>query len=229
MVIEAYYGPLRRQMLRDIQADVKALAATTGRDDLDERVMEVMAKVHRHHFVPLEVQAFAYANTPLPIGCGKTISQPFIVALMTDLLDLNPDDRVLEIGTGFGYQAAVLAELAAAVYTVEILPALQTRARQTLSELGYTNVHFRLGNGALGWPQEAPFDKIILTAAPELIPPALIEQIKVGGRLVLPAGPPDAQQLMMVERDAAGKLTSRTILPVRFSALESEGPVEGRA
>lgn len=229
MVIEAYYGPLRRQMLRDIAADVKALAATTGRAQFSDAVMEAMQHVHRHHFVPLEVQAFAYANTPLPIGHGKTISQPFIVALMTDLLELRPTDRVLEIGTGFGYQAAVLAELAGTVYTVEILPALQARARKTLYELGYRNIRFRLGNGALGWPGEEPFDRIILTAAPELIPPALIAQLKPGGRLVLPAGPADAQQLMVVARDADGSLTSRTVLPVRFSELEEEGPLEGRA
>lgn len=229
MVIEAYYGPLRRQMLRDITADVKALAGTTGRDQLSEAVMTAMEKVHRHHFVPIEVQAFAYANTPLPIGLGKTISQPFIVALMTDLLEIESGNRVLEIGTGFGYQAAVLAELAETVYSIEILPALQARARQTLHDLHYENIRFRLGNGALGWPEEAPFDRIILTAAPELIPPALLAQLKPGGRLVLPAGPTDAQQLMMVQRDADGRLTSRTVLPVRFSELEEQGPLEGRA
>lgn len=229
MVIEAYYGPLRRQMLRDITADVKALAGSTGRGELAANVMAVIEKVHRHHFVPLDVQAFAYANTPLPIGHGKTISQPFIVALMTDLLELTPTDRVLEIGTGYGYQAAVLAELAGTVFSIEILEALQARARGTLSELGYGNIRFQVGNGALGWPSEAPFDKIILTAAPELIPPALLMQLKPGGRLVLPAGPPDAQQLMVVDRDETGKLTSRTVLPVRFSELEEQGPLEGRA
>ncbi|MSQ59175.1 MAG: protein-L-isoaspartate(D-aspartate) O-methyltransferase [Betaproteobacteria bacterium] len=229
MVIEEYYGPLRRQMLRDIAADVKTLSASVGRDHLSARVMEVMTKVQRHHFVPIEVQAFAYANTPLPIGHGKTISQPFIVALMTDLLDLAPTDRVLEIGTGFGYQAAVLAELAGAVYTVEIIEALQVRAKKTLGQLGYKNIEFRLGNGSYGWPEKGPFDKIILTAAPELIPPPLLEQLKPAGRLVLPAGPPENQLLMLVERDAASRLTSRTILPVRFSRLEEEGPMKGHA
>ncbi|MFN0314425.1 MAG: protein-L-isoaspartate(D-aspartate) O-methyltransferase [Burkholderiales bacterium] len=229
MVIEEYYGPLRRQMLRDIAADVKTLSASVGRERLSERVMEVMTKVQRHHFVPIEVQAFAYANTPLPIGHGKTISQPFIVALMTDLLDLSPTDRVLEIGTGFGYQAAVLAELAGAVHTVEIIEALQLRAKKTLDQLGYKNIEFRLGNGAYGWPEKGPFDKIILTAAPELIPPALLEQLKPSGKLVLPAGPADNQLLMLVERDAASRLTSRTILPVRFSQLDEQGPIEGDA
>ncbi len=229
MVIEEYYGPLRRQMLRDIAADVKALRGSIGYDALSVRVMQAMSKVHRHHFVPIEVQAFAYANMPLPIGHGKTISQPFIVALMTDLLDIAPTDRVLEIGTGFGYQAAVLAELAGAVYSVEIIEALQRQSRGTLAQLGYTNVEFKTGNGAHGWPEKAPFDKIILTAAPELIPPALLQQLKPRGKLVLPAGPPDAQQLMLVERDAAAKLTSRTILPVRFSELEEQGPWEGQA
>ncbi len=229
MVIEEYYGPLRRQMLRDIAADVKTLSANVGRERLSERVMEAMSKVHRHHFVPIEVQAFAYANTPLPIGHGKTISQPFIVALMTDLLDISPADRVLEVGTGFGYQAAVLAELAGGVYTVEIIQALQAQAKKTLAELGYKNIEFRLGNGAYGWPEKAPFDKIILTAAPELIPPALLEQLKPKGKLVLPAGPPENQQLMLVERDASSRLTSRTILPVRFSELEERGPSGGHA
>ena len=229
MVIEEYYGPLRRQMLRDIAADVKTLSASVGREHLSERVMAAMTKVHRHHFVPIEVQAFAYANTPLPIGHGKTISQPFIVALMTDLLDISPADRVLEVGTGFGYQAAVLAELAGLVYTVEIIEALQRQAKKTLNELGYTNIEFRLGNGAYGWPEKGPFDKIILTAAPELIPPALLEQLKPSGKLVLPAGPPENQQLMLVERDASSRQTSRTILPVRFSELEEQGPLGGRA
>ncbi len=229
MVIEEYYGPLRRQMLRDIAADVKTLSASVGRERLSARVMQAMMKVHRHHFVPIEVQAFAYANTPLPIGHGKTISQPFIVALMTDLLDISPADRVLEVGTGFGYQAAVLAELAGAVYTVEIIEALQLQAKKTLGELGYNNIEFRLGNGAYGWPEKCPFDKIILTAAPELIPPALLDQLKPSGKLVLPAGPPENQQLMLVERDASSRLTSRTILPVRFSELEEQGPLGGHA
>jgi protein-L-isoaspartate(D-aspartate) O-methyltransferase len=191
--------------------------------------MEAMTKVHRHLFVPVEVQAFAYANTPLPIGQGKTISQPFIVALMTDLLDIAPTDRVLEIGTGFGYQAAVLAELAAAVYTVEIIEVLHEHAKKNLKQLGYKNIECRLGNGVYGWPEKAPFDKIILTAAPELIPPALLPQLKPGGKLVLPAGPPDQQQLMLVERDASSRLTSKTILPVRFSELEEPGPLGGHA
>ena len=174
----------------------------------------------RHEFVPLELQSHAYANTPLPIGFGKTISQPFIVAAMTDLLQLAPTDKVLEIGTGAGYQAAILAELAQNVYSVEIIEELAQGARRRLARQGYTNIEIRIGDGSRGWPQHAPFDKIIVTAAPDLIPPALIYQLKAGGRMVVPAGLADDQQLMLLEKDADGRVSTRNIMAVRFSLLE---------
>ena len=156
----------------------------------------------------------------MPIGCGKTISQPFIVAVMTDLLDLRPTDIVLEIGTGLGYQTAVLAQLALRVYSVERIEALAVQARRQLALQGYANIEIRVGNGCAGWAEHAPFDKIIVTAAPELIPLALLDQLAPGGRLVLPAGLPDGQQLLRVDKDADGRLSTQEILPVCFSLLE---------
>ena len=174
----------------------------------------------RHEFVPVEVQAYAYLNRPLPIGFDKTISQPLMVAVMTDLLELKPDDVVLEIGTGLGYQAAVLAELAGRIYSVEIIDELEQRAVQRLKREGYTNVEVRVGNGYFGWPEQAPFDKIIVTAAPDLIPPPLINQLKAGGRMVIPVGLPDAQQLVVVDKDLSGRVTTKEIIRVLFSLLE---------
>jgi protein-L-isoaspartate(D-aspartate) O-methyltransferase len=172
--------------------------------------------------VPLELQPYAYADTPLPIGFGKTISQPFIVALMTDLLDLAPTDRVLEIGTGMGYQSALLARLARRVYSMELIEELAQQAGQRLARQGHHNVEIRIGNGCRGWPERAPFDKLIVTAAPEMIPPALLYQLKPGGKMVIPAGLQDAQQLILVDKDADGLVSTREILPVQFSALEDE-------
>ena len=159
-----------------------------------------MAKVPRHEFVPVEVQPYAYLNMPIPIGFDKTISQPFIVAVMTDLLELKPDDVVLEIGTGLGYQAAVLAELADRVYSVEIIEELAQRAAQRLKRQGYTNIEVRVGNGYSGWPEHAPFDKVIVTAAPDLIPAPLINQLKAGGRMVIPVGLPKRSSLSWPRR-----------------------------
>jgi protein-L-isoaspartate(D-aspartate) O-methyltransferase len=176
--------------------------------------------VPRHEFVPVELRPLAYANVPLPIGFEKTISQPFIVALMTDLLDVAPADTVLEVGTGLGYQAAVLAHLARKVYSMEIIEELATQAKQRLASRGVQNVEIRIGNGYHGWSEHAPFDKIMVTAAPDLIPPPLIHQLKNGGKMVLPAGLPDAQQLMLVEKDDKGKVRTKEILRVRFSQLE---------
>jgi protein-L-isoaspartate(D-aspartate) O-methyltransferase len=170
--------------------------------------------------VPVEVLPYAYANTPLPIGFNKTISQPLMVAVMTDLLELKPDDAVLEIGTGLGYQAAVLAELAGRVYTVEIIDELAQRAVQRLKRQGYINFEVRVGNGYFGWPEHAPFDKVIVTAAPDLIPPPLINQLKAGGRMVIPVGLPDAQQLVVAEKDLNGRVTTKEIMGVLFSLLE---------
>jgi protein-L-isoaspartate(D-aspartate) O-methyltransferase len=219
------FEPLREQMLADIEAQAEALAERVGRPSFSDRVMAAIARVPRHEFVPSEIRAFAYLNRPLPIGFGKTISQPFIVALMTELLEVRPVDTVLEIGTGFGYQAAVLAELAGSVYSVEIVPELATHSASRLGRLGYSNVEVRMGNGRLGWPEHAPFERIMVTAAPDLLPPELLQQLGPGGRMVIPAGIPEQQQLLLVERDQAGRISTREILPVRFAEMEEDaGP-----
>ncbi|MEA3073466.1 MAG: protein-L-isoaspartate(D-aspartate) O-methyltransferase, partial [Alphaproteobacteria bacterium] len=215
---------LREHMVAEISADAARVRELTGKSRLDERVMAAIAKVPRHEFVPIELQPLAYANMPLPIGCEKTISQPFIVALMTDLLDISAEDVVLEIGTGLGYQAAILGELARKVYSMEIIEELGTQAKQRLHRLGFTNIETRMGNGYHGWSEHAPFDKIMLTAAPDLIPPPLLHQLKSGGKMVLPAGLPDAQQLLLVQKDESGKVGTKEILAVRFSQLEETEP-----
>ena len=215
-----YFEEQRREMVAVIRTIADHLAAEVGKTGLDERVLRAMAKVPRHEFVPVEVLPYAYANTPLPIGFNKTISQPLMVAVMTDLLELKPDDAVLEIGTGLGYQAAVLAELAGRVYTVEIIDELAQRAVQRLKRQGYINVEVRVGNGYFGWPEHAPFDKVIVTAAPDLIPPPLINQLKADGRMVIPVGLPDAQQLVVAEKDLNGRVTTKEIMGVLFSLLE---------
>jgi protein-L-isoaspartate(D-aspartate) O-methyltransferase len=173
---------LREHMVAEISADAARVRELTGKSRLDERVMAAIAKVPRHEFVPIELQPLAYANMPLPIGCEKTISQPFIVALMTDLLDISAEDVVLEIGTGLGYQAAILGALARKVYSMEIIEELGTQAKQRLHRLGFTNIETRMGNGYHGWSEHAPFDKIMLTAAPDLIPPPLLHQLKSGAK-----------------------------------------------
>jgi protein-L-isoaspartate(D-aspartate) O-methyltransferase len=211
---------LREHMIAEISADAARVRELTGKSMLDPRVMAAMGKVPRHEFVPVELQPLAYANMPLPIGCEKTISQPFIVALMTDLLDLGADDTVLEIGTGLGYQAAILGQLARQVYSMEIIEELGNQAKQRLERLGFTNIEIRMGNGYHGWSEHAPFDRIILTAAPDLIPPPLLHQLKTGGKMVLPAGLPDAQQLILVQKNEAGQVSTNEILAVRFSQLE---------
>jgi len=227
MSAEEDFAALRQHLVAEIVAETIYASAQIGKAALDERVMAVMGSTPRHEFVPVELQPLAYANRPLPIGFNKTISQPFIVALMTDLLQLGPDDTVLEIGTGLGYQAAILAQLARKVYSVEIIEELAAQAKRRLGRRGYANVEIRVGNGYHGWPEHAPFDKVILTAAPHLIPPPLLLQLKAGGRMVLPAGLPDAQQLMLVERDREGRLATREILRVRFSELEGVDPAQG--
>jgi protein-L-isoaspartate(D-aspartate) O-methyltransferase len=220
----AYFEDQRREMIAAIRVIAKHLIAEIGKTALDDRVVRAMAKVPRHEFVPIEVQPYAYLNRPLPIGFDKTISQPLMVAVMTDLLELKPDDVVLEIGTGLGYQSAVLAELAGKVYTVEVIDDLAQRAVQRLKQEGYTNVAVRVGNGYFGWPEHAPFDKVIVTAAPDLIPPPLINQLKSGARMVIPVGLPDAQQLVVVDKDVNGRIKTKEIMQVLFSLLE--GPDE---
>ena len=219
----------RREMVAAIRVIAQHLAAEVGKAALDDRVLSAMAKVPRHEFVPFEVKPYAYLNRPLPIGFDKTISQPLMVAVMTDLLELRPDDVVLEIGTGLGYQSAVLAELAGRVYSVEIIEELAQRAVQRLTRQGYLNVEVRVGNGYFGWPEHAPFDKVIVTAAPDLIPPPLIHQLKSGGRMVIPVGLPDAQQLLVADKDLSGRVSTKEIMGVLFSLLEGSDQPATRA
>ena len=216
----AHFEEQRREMVAAIRVIAEHLVTEIGKAALDDRVLSAMAKVPRHEFVPLEVQPYAYLNRPLPIGFDKTISQPLMVAVMTDLLEVKPDDVILEIGTGLGHQAAMLAELGGKVYTVEIIDELAQRAVQRLKREGYTNIEVRVGNGYFGWPEHAPFEKIIVTAAPDLIPPPLINQLKPGGRMVIPVGLPDAQRLVVVDKDMNGRVRTREIMQVLFSMLE---------
>jgi protein-L-isoaspartate(D-aspartate) O-methyltransferase len=183
----------------------------------DAAVLEAMRKVPRHRFVPTDLQDSAYEDSPLPIGHGQTISQPYIVAYMTELLRIEPHHKVLEIGTGSGYQAAVLAQLAREVHTIEIVPELGTRARQVLEELGYTNVVVRIGDGYAGWPEQAPFDRVMVTAAPDHVPQPLVDQLAVGGRLVLPVGRGD-QWIRLLTR-TPDRVVEETTIPVRFVPL----------
>lgn len=195
----------------------------------DPRVLEAMRAVPRHEFVPPVAEPQAYEDHPLPIGKGQTISQPYIVALMTELLAPQKEDRVLEVGTGSGYQAAVLSGLVKQVYTIELIEELAASARQRLRRLGYKNVEVRRGDGYAGWPEQAPFDKIIVTAAPESVPPALEAQLKPGGRLVIPAGPRFGQELLVVEKDLRGRMKSRSVIPVMFVPMVKPGNGNGAA
>ena len=207
-------------MLEEIARLVRETQRETGRAALSERVMAALAKVPRHRFVPPEEERRAYLNRPLPIGSGQTISQPFIVALMTDVLGVQPTDRVLEIGTGSGYQAAVLAELANTVYTIEIIESLAQTAAERFRALGYSNIESKAGDGYYGWPEHAPFDAIMVTAAGKDIPQPLIDQLKPGGRLVIPVGTEfGVQTLVLVQKKADGEITRRDILGVRFVPL----------
>jgi protein-L-isoaspartate(D-aspartate) O-methyltransferase len=194
-----------------------------GREISDPAVLAAVAAVPRHLFVPAEERGKAYADQAVPIGSGQTISQPYIVALMTSLLELKPGARVLEVGTGSGYQAAVLSRLAVEVYTIEILRPLAERARRTLADLGYRNVHLRVGDGFQGWPEAAPFDAIVVTAAPPAVPAPLLAQLKPGGRLVIPVGGRDAlQSLLVFTRRADGGFDRASVLPVRFVPMTGE-------
>lgn len=215
------FATLRWNMVQIVALYVQHSSAEIGRDALADEVMRAMVKVPRHDFVPAEIRPYAYHDGPLPIGYDKTISQPFIAALMTDLLDLRRGDKVLEVGTGLGYHAALLAELAGTVYSVEIIEELAAQAQTNLTRGGYKNVEVRIGDGSRGWPQHAPFDRILVAAASELIPPALLQQLAPGGRMVIPTGIQEAQRLTLVEREADGKVTTTDILPVRFALLES--------
>ena len=208
------------RMIIEIQADAKRTALYTGRNQISAPVVEALRDTPREDFVPARTRSLAYANHPLPIGHGQTISQPFIVAIMTDALDVKSDHRVLEIGTGSGYQAAVLSHLAAEVYSIEIVPALGTEARERLQRLGYANVDVLIGDGWYGWPEHAPFDAVIVTAVADEIPPALVEQLTDDGRLVMPLGDTDGFQELIVYTKRDGETT--TLFPVRFVPLTGD-------
>lgn len=217
----------KRRMLADIERETALTAGYTGIAELDPRVMQALFEVPREAFVPEDMHVSAYANRPLPIGHGQTISQPYIVALMTHLLNPQSDHRVLEVGTGSGYQAAVLSRLVDRLYTIDRVPELSDIAHQTLDRLGYHNIEYRTGNGFRGWPEEAPYDGIIVTAAPEDVPPALLEQLRPGGRLVIPVGPLfGPQQLLSITKKEDGQLVSKEVLPVAFVPMrdDSGGP-----
>ena len=217
------YEAERMALLREIEQDVRDTAAYLNRRALDERVMRALATVPRHEFVQSDDRRFAYENRPLPIGHGQTISQPYIVAIMTDLIDPGAGCRALEIGTGSGYQAAILSHVCEQVYTVEIIEALGIAALERLTRLGYRNVEVRLGDGYYGWEQHAPFDAIVVTAVASHIPPPLLKQLKPGGRMILPIGTRfTAQELVLVTKGNDGRVTTRQILPVRFVPLTGD-------
>ena len=214
------YDKQRRRMIEDINDTVSFTSDYIGKDSLDESVMQAMERVPRHLFVPEEIRSHAYVNSALPIGNDQTISQPYIVALMTDLAGVGKDSVVLEVGTGSGYQAAILAEIVKEVYTIEIIQELGKQAAETLGQLGYQNIHFRIGDGYHGWSEAAPFDAILVTAATPEAPAALLEQLHTGGRLVIPLGRPhETQNLTVIEKQADGTVRQKTILPVGFVPL----------
>lgn len=220
---EAAYARRREALIRRIESDVRDTRYYLDKQALDPRVMQALATVPRHAFVPSRLRRYAYDNRPLPIGYGQTISQPYIVAIMTDLLKPVATDRVLEIGTGSGYQAAVLAGLVREVFSMEIIQPLGERARDVLHQQGYGNIEVRIGDGYYGWKERAPFDAIVVTAAADHIPPPLIDQLKPGGRMVIPVGSRFlTQELVLVEKRNDGDIVTRQILPVRFVPLTGD-------
>lgn len=214
------YEKLRKALVNKIEKDVRDTSFYIDKTALDPKVMQAITDVPRHEFVLKNLRQFAYLNRPLPIGHGQTISQPYVVALMTDLLKIQPGDKALEVGTGSGYQAAILSKLADKVYSIEIIKELHKRATKVLKQQGFHNVQTRSGDGYYGWQKVAPFDVIVVTAAASHVPPPLIKQLKPGGRMVIPVGSPFmVQQLILIEKDAKGKVKSKQILPVRFVPL----------
>ena len=217
---EQKYLKARREMIEKIEDNVTATRFYIDKSKLNEQVMVAMLTVPRHHFVPLEQRDYSYENRPLPIGYGQTISQPYIVALMTDLLEITKESRLLEVGTGSGYQAAVAAQLAKIVYTLEIVEPLAKEADVRFKNLHYSNIKNKGGDGYYGWSEHAPFDCIIVTAAASHVPPPLVRQLKPGGRMVIPVGSMfQTQQLLLIIKDDEGKIRTRQILPVRFVPL----------
>jgi len=218
-----HFRDSREQMIRLIEADVRYTSHYLKQSSLDTRVLDAMAQVPRHEFVPSSMVDKAYQNRPLPIGHGQTISQPYIVAIMTDLLDIEPGQRILEIGTGSGYQAAVLAQIGTRVWSVEIIPPLGQQAKTRLQRLGYDRVELRIGDGYYGWPEQAPFDAIIVTAAANHIPPPLLKQLKPGGKMIIPVGSRfTTQQLILITRGENNEFVTRQVLPVRFVPLTGQ-------
>ena len=214
------YAQARQHLVEVIEQDVRDTSLYLDKEALDPRVMAAMGKVPRHEFVPAIQRSNAYRNRPLPIGYGQTISQPYIVALMSDLIKPQAGDKVLELGTGSGYQAAILAELTGQVYSIEIIEALGKQADERLSRLGYDNITLRLGDGYYGWEEHAPFDAIVVTAAASHVPPPLVAQLKPGGRMIIPVGSRFlTQQLVLIEKEPGGQLITRQILPVKFVPL----------
>ena len=218
--VDGKYAARRQRMVRIIKDDVRRTSARLGKTALDTSVLDALRTVPRHEFVQPYLRRLAYTNRPLPIGHGQTISQPYIVAVMTDLFSVEKDDIVLEVGTGSGYQAAILAALVQHVYSIEIIPELAAAARQRLRRLGYENIQTRVGDGYYGWAEHAPFDAIIVTAAASSIPPPLLKQLKPGGRMVIPVGSPFlTQHFMLVHKDEGGQVKTRQVLPVTFVPL----------
>jgi protein-L-isoaspartate(D-aspartate) O-methyltransferase len=215
----------RQRMVAEIAAVARDVAPYTGKHALDARVMDAVGRVPRHAFVPAAQRKHAYENRPLSIGSGQTISQPFIVALMTDLARVRPESRVLEVGTGSGYQAAILAELSRAVYTIEIVTALGNEAAARLRSLGYSNVEVCIGDGYAGWPEQAPFDAIVVTAGADHVPAPLTAQLGPRGRLVIPVGPsPVESELIVIEKQEDGSLRKQSVIPVSFVPLTRGAP-----
>jgi protein-L-isoaspartate(D-aspartate) O-methyltransferase len=217
---EEHLAILRRHMVEVIGIHYDLMSEEIGKGALDPRVSAALQRARRHAFVPAPLAALAYHDTPLPIGFDKTISQPFIAALMIDLLEPQPEDVILEVGSGLGYQAAVLANLVAQVWSVEIVEELALEAEARLRQLGIGNVHIRVGDGSRGWSERAPFDKILVTAAAKRLPSALAEQLKPGGRMIIPIGSQEAQQLTVVDKGETGEVETREVIPVRFTSLE---------
>ena len=214
------YAAERSRLIQSIQQDVRDTSNYLKKEALDPRVLEAMATVPRHEFVPPELKSVAYLNRPLPIGYSQTISQPYIVAIMTDLLAVTPNAKVLEIGTGSGYQAAIMAQLTNQVFTIEIIEPLGKQATERLQRLGYDKIRVKIGDGYYGWQEHAPYDAIIVTAAANHIPPPLIAQLKPGGRMIIPVGSQFmAQELLLIEKEEGKKIVTRQILPVRFVPL----------
>ena len=220
IAVDDAYAAKRTAMIKEIERDVRAGYGNLEKDALDESVNDALGRVPRHEFVPRNIRNAAYENRPLPIDHGQTISQPYIVAIMTNLLQVGKDDRVLEIGTGSGYQIAVLAELVKKAYSIEIIEPLGKQAKDRLQRLGYENIELKIGDGYYGWEEEAPFDAIMVTAAASHVPPPLIKQLKPGGRMLIPVGSRFmVQELLLVQKSESGEVSTRQLLPVAFVPL----------